>query len=141
MRCFILLLVPLAVGCGPVRTAGTQEIPAERLAILHVTTQYDVPYVQLSAIQFDGADKYAIDGNRDFYLTPGVHKVAIDLTTSLDGPLKWLSGTDMKIDGPKNLTTGDLKRGKTYELRGVAGAVQGMLSEEDMVITREMATK
>ena len=136
----MLLLVALSVGCGPVRTAGTQGIAADKLAILHVTNQYDVPQVQLAAIQFDEGEKYVIKGDRDFYLTPGVHKVAIDLTTNIDLPMKWFLG-DVKIDGPTNLSTGDLKPGKTYELRGLAGTVQGMLAGEDLVITREMATR
>ena len=137
----MLLLVPLAVGCEPVRTAGTQGIPAERLAILHVTSEYDFSQVHLTAIQFDGGDKYVIDGDRDFYLTPGIHKVAIDLAASFEGPMKWLAPGDMKIDGPDNLVTGDLKRGKTYELTGFATAMQGILSDENITITREMATK
>jgi hypothetical protein len=137
----MLCLVPLSVGCGPIRTAGTEGIRTEKLAILHVTHQYDVPEVQLAAIQFDEGDKYVIKGDRDFYLAPGVHKVAIDLSANIDSPVKWFSLSDIKIDGPKNLTTGDLKPGKTYELRGVASAVQGMLAGENMVITREMATK
>jgi hypothetical protein len=136
----MLLLVALSVGCGPVRTAGTHGIAAEKLAILHVTNQYDVPQVQLAAIQFDEGDKYVIKGDRDFYLTPGVHKVAIDLTTNIDSPMNWFL-SDIKIDGPKDLSTGDLKPGKTYELRGVAGAVEGMLAGENLAITREMATK
>ena len=141
MKLLMLLLLASAVGCEPVRTAGTQGIPPERLAILRVTTDYDFRQVHLTAIQFDGGDKYAIDGDRDFYLTPGVHKVAIDLAASFDGPMKWFAPGDMKIDGPSNLVTGDLKRGKIYELTGFAGAMQGIFSDENIAITREMATK
>jgi hypothetical protein len=46
-----------------------------------------------------------------------------------------------KIDGPTDLMTGDLRAGKTYEIRGLAGTLQGMVSGEEMAITREMATK
>src|SRR5262245_26247430 len=96
MRFLGLLLIPLAVGCGPTRTAGTKGIPADKLAILHVTKQYDVPHVQLTAIQFDGGDKYEVKGDRDFYLTPGVHKVGIDLVTKIESPTKWISVPDIK---------------------------------------------
>ena len=137
----IALHLALAIGCGPTRTAGTQGIAPEKLAILHVTQTYDVPTLQLTAIQFDYHDKYKIEGDRDFYLTPGVHPVAIDLTAKIESPIPWLSMGEPKIDGPKGLTTGDLKPGKTYELRGLAGSLQGMVTGGDMAITREMATK
>lgn len=148
----LLLLSALAVGCGPTRTAGTKGIPASQLAILHVTQSYDVPVVQVAAIGFDDGEKYKIDGERDFYLTPGVHRVALDLKTNLDGldgPMKWLSYSmkDAKLEGPKGLTTGELQPGKTYEIRGLAGTMQGMMQgmmgggDGDMTITREMATK
>jgi hypothetical protein len=145
----LLLLSVLAVGCGPTRTAGTKGIPASQLAILHVTQSYDIPVVQVAAIAFDGGEKFKIDGERDFYLTPGVHQVSLDLTTKLDGPMKWLSSAmaDTKLEGPKGLTTGDLQPGKTYEIRGLAGTMQGMMQGVvdggggELAITREMATK
>jgi len=141
MKFLMLIMVTLVVGCEPVRTAGTHGLPPESLAILHVTSEYDFRQVHLTAIQFDGGDKYVIDGDRDFYLTAGVHKVAIDLAASFDGPMKWFAPGDMKIDGPQNLVTGNLKRGKTYELTGFAGAMEGIFSDENITITREMATK
>jgi hypothetical protein len=149
-----LIVLPLAMnlGCGPTRTAGTEGIPKQQLATLHVTRQYDVPMVEVSAIRFDDGEKYKIDGGRDFYLTPGVHHVAVDLATNInsmlkDTPLKdtpfkdLLSFGETKIEGPAGLTTGDLQPGKTYEIRGLAGTVQGMVQGGEMAITQEMATK
>lgn len=140
----IALPLALAIGCGATRTAGTEGIAKDKLAVLHVTQQYDVPMLQLSAIQFDEGDKYKISGERDFYLTPGVHHVGLDLITKIDSPLKMVPFFPLgetKLEGPKGLTTGDLQAGKTYELRGLAGTVQGMVQGEEMAITREMATK
>jgi hypothetical protein len=133
----------VAVGCGPTRTAGTKGVPANQLAALRVTQRYDVPVVQVAAVAFDDGAKYKIDGDRDFYLTPGVHRLALDLTTNIDVPMKWLSSSlgQTKIEGPNGLTTGELKPGKTYELRGLAGTIQSMVTGEEMAITREMAIK
>jgi hypothetical protein len=142
MRFLVCLLIVSAIGCaGPTRTAGTEGIKPEKLAVLRVAKQYDVEVLQLAAIQFDDGDKYKIDGDRDFYLTPGAHHIAIDLTAKIDSPVKWVKIPDTKIAGPRGLTTGDLKPGKTYELSGLSGAVQGMMAGGELGITREMATK
>jgi hypothetical protein len=143
MKLLVLLLpaLSLAVGCaGPTRTAGTKGIAANQLAVLHVTRQYDVPLVRVSAVRFDDAgDKYKIDDDgRDFYLTPGVHHVGLDLTAKIESPIKWLSFGEHQFEGPPGLSTGDLQPGKTYELRGIADTVQGLVGGGDMAITREM---
>jgi hypothetical protein len=70
-----------------------------------------------------------------------VHPIAVDLTAKVKSPLKWVSFGEPSFAGPKGLTTGDLQPGKTYELRGVAGTLQGMVAGTDLAITREMATK
>jgi hypothetical protein len=137
----IVLPLALTLGCGATRTAGTQGMAKDQLAILHVTRQYDIPVVEVSAIRFDDGDKYKIDGSRDFYLTPGVHRVALDLVTKIESPVKWISFGETKIQGPEGLTTGELRPGKTYEIRGLAGTVQGMVNNGDVAITQEMATK
>lgn len=137
----IVLTAAITAGCGPTRTDGTQGIPAKELAILHVTQHYDVPGMQLTAIRFDDGDKFKIDGDRNFYLAPGVHPVAIDLKAKIDSPIKWVSPGETKIEGPRGLTTGDLKPGKTYELRGLADIVKSMTGGMKMEITREMATR
>ena len=97
--------------------------------------------MQLAAIGFDGGEKYEIDGDRDFYLTPGVHRIAFDLTTNIDSPVPFLPLGSTRIEGPRGLTTGELKSGKTYELRGLAGTLQNMATSGDMAITREMTPK
>jgi hypothetical protein len=133
-----------AVGCGPTRTAGTQGVAADKLAVLHITPKLDVPVLQLSAIGFDDGEMYKLDGkDRDFFLTPGVHRVDIDLVAKVESPIKGFSIPEAKIQAPKGLTTGDLQPGKKYELRGVNGTMQGMMGVDDEGpgITQEMTSK
>ncbi len=145
MRAITLPLVAISLtftlGCGATRTAGTEGIAKDQLAILHVKKQYDVRIIQLVAIGFDNGEKYAVNGERDFYLRPGVHHIDIDLATKIESPIKGISFGETRMQGPKGLMTGKLEAGKTYELRGLASGVQGMLDSGELAITQERVTR
>ena len=79
----VLAAAALLAGCNaPVRTAGTDKLPPEQLALVRVrqhdglTTWRGRP-VHIETFFADGAE-YPLGRDRDFLLLPGPHKLAVD---------------------------------------------------------------
>ena len=80
----------LLAGCNrPVRTAGTEKLPPEQLALVRVLQHGGLTAWRGQPIHvatfFVGNAEYPIDKDTDFLLTPGTHKLAVDYAPCLHG--------------------------------------------------------
>jgi hypothetical protein len=78
-----LLPVPLLTGCGgPVLTPGTQGLPRDQLATVHVKQHGGIHEWQGQAVHVDkflvGGVAYPVSGDRDFLVSPGQHTFTVD---------------------------------------------------------------
>jgi hypothetical protein len=85
MKRAILLGTVLAMlaACGPVHTAGTENLPANQLALLKVTKKNNgiaYMYAVVSHVTIDGKD-YPLDASEkapaEFCLTPAEHQIVL----------------------------------------------------------------
>lgn len=128
-RITLPLLLLLLVGCGPTRTAGTKGVAAKDLAVLTIKQHNAIPGFHINKVTFDDGDTFDIDGDRDFYLTPGQHKVAVGYGPCVHGPHAWFSPMgDWAMYTPKGAATGELRAGRAYALRGWVEGVGSMES-------------
>jgi len=124
VRVMMVMLIGLAVGCGPTRTPGTEGIPREQLTVLTIKQHNTFPGTHINAVKFDKGSRYEINGNRDFYLKPGDHEIAVGVGECVHGPAAWFSPLgDLAVFIPAS--TGKLEAGKHYELRSWTEGLQG----------------
>src|SRR4051812_10837012 len=92
---FLSTLLAAATGCGPTRTPGTEGLPVDRLAQLHVP-QHNGIYawrhekVHVAGVKIDDVG-YPKRGDVDFLLAPGVHHVEVFYGACVHGPRAWFN--------------------------------------------------
>ena len=114
----------LLAGCNaPVRTAGTEKLPPEQLALVRVRQHDGLAAwrgrpVHIETFFADGAE-YPLGRDRDFLLTPGPHKLAVDYGLCPHGTER--SAGDFDADtgvftGPFGRFEAALEPGVTYTI-------------------------
>jgi hypothetical protein len=114
-----LVLGAALVGCGPTRTAGTQGLAANQLAVLEVDRHNAIPGLHIDSITIDDDQNFDVTRDRTFYLTPGEHKVAVGYGQCVHGPPAWFSpASRWNLFASHGGTTMQVEAGKRYELSG-----------------------
>lgn len=148
-------VVLAAAGCGPAepkRTAGTANLPPEKLALLHVDphgalTAWKGQPVHIDSFYIDEAS-YPVspdEADQKFYILPGTQTFTIDYSPCVHGwakveaPFNTGSGV---FEGPYGRFNATLGAGKEYTIAGSGKLVgkNAVMTEHSFVEKEHAAT-
>jgi hypothetical protein len=132
-----------------VATSGTQGLPPEQLATIHVVKHTGVQEWQGKAVHVDvfsvGGVQYAIPGeSRDFLVSPGEHTFRVDYGLCIHGtaPIRDLEG-DGVFAGPYGEFKANIEPGKYYVIvgSGKLASTNGVQTEHRLATTQPVKPK
>jgi len=130
-RLIAVLLLISAVGCGPTRTSATKDLKKADLVVMTINKDIAIPGFHINVVKFDG-EPFKVNGERDFYLTPGNHEVALGIGPNLSGAGSWFAPMD-KMTFYIPASTGNLTAGKHYMLKNWGEGLSDIDNIENLI--------
>ena len=124
LACLAIPFAMFLTGCGgPVATPGTQGLPKDQLAVIHVRPHGCMHEWNSQAVHIEkfivGGVQYSVTGDQDFLVSPGEHTFTVDYGPCIHDLRNITNPWESTITGgPYGNFKAVIEAGAEYELTG-----------------------